>query len=43
VAKKYQLNYYHDLGQGILEQIYDNYERLLAKGEIEEENFFTKE
>ena len=43
VAKKYQLNYYHDLGQGVLEQIYDNYERLLAKGEIEEENFFTKE
>lgn len=43
VAKKYQLNYYHDLGQGVLEQIYDNYERLLAKGEIEEENFLTKE
>lgn len=43
VAKKYQLNYYHDLGQGVLEQIYDNYERLLANGEIEEENFLTKE
>ena len=43
VAKKYQLNYYHDLGQGVLEQIYANYERLLAKGEIEEENFLTKE
>jgi UDP-glucose 4-epimerase len=43
VAKKYQLNYYHDLGQGVLEQIYDNYEKLLAKGEIEEENFLTKE
>ncbi|MDC0553782.1 NAD(P)-dependent oxidoreductase [Flavobacteriaceae bacterium] len=43
VAKKYQLNYYHDLGQGVLDQIYDNYERLLAKGEIEEENFLTKE
>ncbi|TVZ55499.1 UDP-glucose 4-epimerase [Lutibacter sp. Hel_I_33_5] len=43
VAKKYQLNYYHDLGQGVLDQIYYNYERLLAKGEIEEENFLTKE
>ena len=42
VAKKYQLNYYHDLGQGVLEQIYDNYERLLDEGEIEEENFLTK-
>jgi UDP-glucose 4-epimerase len=42
VAKKYQLNYYHDLGQGVLDQIYDNYEMLLAKGEIEEENFLTK-
>jgi UDP-glucose 4-epimerase len=28
VAKKYILNYYHDLGQGILECIYDNYKRL---------------
>ena len=43
VAKKYQLNYYHDLGQGILEQIYYNYEKLMAEGEIEEENLFTKE
>lgn len=41
-AKKYQLSYYHDLGQGVLEQIYDNYERLLAEGEIEDENFLTK-
>lgn len=43
VAKKYQLNYYHDLGQGVLEQIYANYEKLLAKGEIEENNFLTKD
>ena len=42
VAKKYQLNYYHDLGQGVLDQIYYNYEKLLAKGEIEEDNFLTK-
>ena len=41
-AKKYQLNHYHDLGQGVLEQVYDSYERLLAKGEIEKENFLTK-
>jgi len=27
-AKKYILNYYHDLGQGILESIYDNYEKI---------------
>ena len=43
VAKKYQLNYYHDLGQGVLEQIYENYEKLLSKGEIKEENFLTKD
>jgi UDP-glucose 4-epimerase len=43
VAKKYQLNYYHDLGQGVLDQIYYNYEQLLAKGEIEEDNFLTKD
>ena len=42
VAKKYQLNYYHDLGQGILDQIYCNYEKLLVEGEIEEDNLFTK-
>ena len=42
VAKKYQLNYYHDLGQGVLEQIYDNYEELLTNGEIEEENFLSR-
>ena len=42
VAKKYQLNYYHDLGQGVLEQIHDNYEKLLAEGEIDEENYLTK-
>ncbi len=43
VAKKFQLNYYHDLGQGVLEQIYYNYEKLLAEGEIKEDNFLTKE
>ncbi len=42
VAKKYQLNFYHDLGQGILEQIYSNYEQLLEKGEINEHNDLTK-
>lgn len=43
VAKKYQLHYYHDLGQGVLEQIYFNYEKLFAAGEINEENIFTKD
>jgi len=43
VAKKYQLNYYHDLGQGVLDQIYYNYERLLSEGKIEEDNFLTKD
>ncbi len=28
VARKYALDYYHDLGQGILETIYDTYEQL---------------
>jgi UDP-glucose 4-epimerase len=41
VAKKYHLNFYHDLGQGVLDQIYYNYERLLAEGEIKSENTFT--
>lgn len=41
VAKKYQLNYYHDLGQGILEQIYENYEKLLKEGKIKEENLLS--
>lgn len=41
VAKKYQLNYYHDLGQGILEQIYKNYEQLLKEGKIKEDNFLS--
>ncbi len=41
VAKKYQLPVYHDLGQGVLEQIYFNYEKLLKKGEIEEHNGLT--
>jgi UDP-glucose 4-epimerase len=35
VAKKYILNYYHDLGQGILEQIYENYEELHKEGKID--------
>jgi UDP-glucose 4-epimerase len=42
-AKKYQLNYYHELGQGILDQIYSNYEKLLKKGDIKNDNLFTKE
>jgi UDP-glucose 4-epimerase len=43
VAKKYQLNYYHDLGQGVLDQIYYNYEKLIADGEISDDNFLTNE
>lgn len=39
VAKKYQLNFYHELGQGVLDQIYYNYERLLKEGEIDENSF----
>jgi UDP-glucose 4-epimerase len=35
VAKKYILNYYHELGQGILEQIYENYEELHKEGKID--------
>ena len=35
VAKKYTLNYYHELGQGILEQIYENYEELHKEGKID--------
>ena len=31
VAKKIQLKNHHDLGQGILEQIYENYEKLNVK------------
>lgn len=34
VARKYMLNYYHDLGQGILECIYDNYEQLKSDSKI---------
>lgn len=41
VAKKFHINCYHDLGQGVLDQIYYNYEKLLKSGEIENENFFT--
>ena len=43
IAKKYHLNYYHDLGQGILDQIYSNYEKLLKEGVITEDNFLTRE
>jgi UDP-glucose 4-epimerase len=43
VARKYQLNYYHDLGQGVLDQIYYNYEKLIAEGEIDNDNFLTKD
>jgi UDP-glucose 4-epimerase len=43
VAKKYQLHFYYDLGQGVLEQIYSNYEKLLKKGEIQEANGLTIE
>jgi UDP-glucose 4-epimerase len=43
VAKKYQLNYYHDLGQGVLDQIYYNYEKLLVEGKIDDNNFLTKD
>jgi UDP-glucose 4-epimerase len=42
MAKKFQLSYYHDLGQGVLEQIYSNYERLLAAGILDEDNPFTE-
>lgn len=40
LAKKYELNSYFDLGQGILDLIYDNYELLLEKNEIPEQNIF---
>ncbi|WP_276359560.1 NAD(P)-dependent oxidoreductase [Daejeonella sp. H1SJ63] len=43
IAKKYHLNYYHDLGQGILDQIYSNYEKLIKEGVITEDNFLTRE
>jgi len=36
VAKKYILNYYHDIGQGMLDQIYENYESLHKEGKIGE-------
>ena len=42
-AKKYQLNYYHELGQGILDQIYSTYEELLSEGKIDKNNTFSKE
>ena len=42
VAKKYILNYYYDLGQGILEQIYDTYEELHKKGKVNNIEDLTK-
>lgn len=33
VARKFVLDYYHDLGQGILECIYDTYEEMKKEGE----------
>ena len=34
VAKKYVLDYYHDLGQGVLDSVYDSYQNLVKEGEI---------
>jgi UDP-glucose 4-epimerase len=31
IAKKFVLQYYHDLGQGILDSIYDNYKQLVKE------------
>ena len=42
VAKKYILNYYYDLGQGILEQIYDTYEELHKQGQVNHIEDLTK-
>ncbi len=42
IAKKYILNYYHDLGQGILEHIYDTYEDLHKKGLVSHIEELTK-
>ena len=42
VAKKFILNYYHDLGQGILEQIYSIYEELDKNGEVNHVEEFPK-
>ena len=42
VATRYQLKNYHDLGQGVLDQIHEIYENLLEIGEIEKSNPFTK-
>jgi UDP-glucose 4-epimerase len=43
VAQKLMLNTYHDFGQGILDQIYFNYEKLLQEKKINENNFLTKD
>ena len=42
VAKKYILNYYHDLGQGILQHIYDTYEDLHKQGRVNHIEELTK-
>lgn len=39
IARKYVLDHYHDLGQGILDCIYDVYEELLSDGEKMRLNF----
>ncbi|MEJ2594666.1 MAG: NAD-dependent epimerase/dehydratase family protein [bacterium] len=42
IAKKYILNYYHDLGQGLLEHIYDTYEDLHKRGLVKHIEELTK-
>ena len=42
IAKKLDLELYHDLGQGILNEIYNNYDYLIKEGAIENDNIFTK-
>ena len=42
IAKKLGLELYHDLGQGILDEIYNNYESLIKEGVIKADNIFTK-
>jgi hypothetical protein len=43
VAQKVILNFYHDLGQGILEQIYDTYEELHQNGDVNHVEDLTKQ
>ncbi len=42
-AKKLQMNYHNELGQGILDQIYSTYEKLLSEGKIDKSNIFTQD